>query len=66
MRTGAIVPNPLQAEPYDERWNARLDGSQRGLTCWFTGTGHSEPTLPAGTTLPAVRDWILDRLASDP
>lgn len=66
VRTGDIVPNPLQLEYYDERWNARPDGTQTGLTCWFSATPHSEPTLPAGLTLPRVRDWILDRLASDP
>jgi hypothetical protein len=65
VRTGDIVFNPLQLEYYDERWNVRLDGTQRGLTCWYSGTNHSEPTLPGGVTLPRVRDWILERLASD-
>lgn len=66
VRTGDVVPNPLQVEMYDERWNARLDGSQRGLWCHWSATLHSEPTLPAGVTLPFVRDWILGRLATDP
>ncbi len=65
VRTGDIVPNPLQIELYDERWNSRLDGSRRGLTCHYSETLHGEPTLPTGVTLPLVRDWILDRLASD-
>jgi len=66
VRTGDVVPNLLQFEMYDERWNARLDGSQRGLTCYFSGTPHLEPTLPTGSTLPLVRDWMLARLATDP
>ena len=65
VRTGDIVPNPFELEEYDERWNARLDGSTDGLTCYFSASSHSEPIQPTGTTLPFVRDWILQRLASD-
>lgn len=65
VRTGDIVINPLQFEEYDERWNARLDGSTTGLWCYYSNSLHLEPTLPTGTTLPFVRDWILGRLASD-
>ena len=65
VRTGDVVINPLQFEEYDERWNARLDGSTVGLTCYFSNSSHMEPTLPTGTTLPFVRDWILGRLAND-
>jgi len=65
VRTGDVVVNPLQFEPYDERWNARLDGSTRGMTCYFSNSSHLEPTLATGTTLPFVRDWILGRLATD-
>jgi hypothetical protein len=65
VRTGAVIPNPLELEAYDERWNARLDGSTDGLTCHHSGTSHTEPILPTGVTLPFVRDWILARLATD-
>ncbi len=36
-----------------------------GLTCYYSNSGHLEPTLSTGTTLPVVRDWILERLAAD-
>lgn len=65
VRTGDIVPNPLEFEEYDERWNARLDGTTRGLTCHYSASSHTEPILPSGATLPFVRDWILQRLAAD-
>ena len=67
VRSGDVLPNPanpLQLIPYDERWNARPDGSTTGLTCHFSGTPHSEVAAP-GATLALVQAWILARLAED-
>ncbi|MDJ0973762.1 MAG: hypothetical protein QNJ98_04825 [Planctomycetota bacterium] len=65
VRSGALIVNP--ANPftlieYDERWNARLDGSTTGLTCVFSGTDHSEVAQAGGTTLAGAQAWILARL----
>jgi hypothetical protein len=58
--------NPIQLIPYDERWNARVDGSTTGLTCVFSGTPHAEVAQPGGVTLAGVQAWILARLAAGP
>lgn len=66
VRSGDVLPNPqnlLQLIEYDERWNARPDGSTTGLTCYFSGTNHGEVAAP-GTTLTLVQTWILARLAA--
>lgn len=68
VRSGDVLPNPanpLQLIEYDERWNARLDGSTTGLTCVFSGTNHTEVAAPGSVTLGAVQTWILARLGSD-
>lgn len=65
VRSGDVVPNPanpLQLIPYDERWNARPDGTTTGLTCYFSGTPHAEVAAP-GPTLTQVQAWILAQLA---
>lgn len=67
VRSGDVLPNPanpFQFIEYDERWNARPDGSVTGLTCHFSGTPHAEVAAP-GVTLTLVEAWILTRLASD-
>lgn len=66
VRSGEIALNPFQPEPYDERWNARTDGTQVGLTCHYSATSHAEVHAAAGATMALVAAWILDRLASDP
>ena len=50
---------------YDRHWNARTDGGTDGLWCHFAGTQHNEVVNPLGNTFAFVRDWILDRLATD-
>ena len=68
VRAASLIPNPanpIQLIPYDERWNARLDGSTTGLTCYYSGRTHTEAGAP-GLTLNAVQAWMLARLASDP
>ena len=52
-------------EPYDEKWNVRLDGTVSGLSCFWTGTDHDEVRRTNGTTYPQVINWIRTRLASD-
>jgi hypothetical protein len=67
--TGALALDPddlTQVLRYDERWNARLDGSTTGLFTYYSGTAHSEPVLPpdfGGWTLQRVRDWLVERLS---
>ena len=66
VRSGDVLPNPanpFQLIEYDERWNARPDGSTTGLTCYFSGTPHLEVASP-GPTLTLVQAWILARLAA--
>ena len=65
VRSGDVVinpANPLQLIPYDERWNARPDGTTTGLACYYSGTPHAEVASP-GPTLTQVQAWILTRLA---
>ena len=68
--TADMVPspaNPFVFQRYDTRWNARLDGTTTGLTPLYAAVAHGEPALPpaqGGTTLVAVRDWVLARLAT--
>jgi hypothetical protein len=68
--TGALVPDLVhagRARRYDERWNARFDGTTTGLARYFSGTAHSEPALHpdlGGRTLLLVRDWLVERLAT--
>ena len=52
-------------EPYDEKWNARLDGSLTGLSCYWSNTTHNETREANGTTYPVVINWIRERLALD-
>jgi len=69
VRSGDQLVNPAnitQLVEYDERWNARLDGSTTGLTCHFSGTPHGEVALAGGTTMAGVQAWILARLAAAP
>jgi hypothetical protein len=56
-------PVLLLGEPFDERWNVRLDGSFTGMYCYHSATDHSEVAESGGTTYPVVRDWILAGLA---
>ncbi len=66
VRSGDVILDPLnlpQLIEYDERWNARIDGTTTGLTCVYSGTNHSEVAVAGGTTLAAVQAWILTRLA---
>ncbi|MDF1699925.1 MAG: hypothetical protein P1V36_02020 [Planctomycetota bacterium] len=56
--------NPPQLIPYDDRWNARPDGTTGGLTCYYSGLSHLEAGSP-GVTLNAVQAWMLARLAAD-
>jgi hypothetical protein len=65
VRSGDVVPNPLQFEMYDERWNGRLDGSVVGLDCYASDTDHLEVQSASGATLAFVRDWILSRLEAE-
>ena len=65
VRSGDVILDPANLPnviPYDERWNARPDGTTGGLTCHFSGTPHAEVAAP-GVTLNAVQAWILNRLA---
>lgn len=69
VRSGDVLPdpsNPFQWVEYDERWNARLDGSTTGLACHYSGTGHGEVALAGGLTLARVEAWILERLSAGP
>jgi hypothetical protein len=52
----------LDPEPFDEKWNARLDASFTGLFCYYSATSHNEVRRTNGTTYPVVIGWILDRL----
>ena len=52
-------------EPYDEKWNARIDGTLTGLSCYWSGTDHNEVRRIDGTTYPVVINWILGGLATD-
>ena len=63
VRSGETAP--FSSEPFDEHWNLRSDGTAVGFTCLFTGTAHTEVFDASGTTVPVVRDWILERLAAD-
>lgn len=65
VRSGEVSPNPFQSEPYDERLNARTDGTQTGLACLWSDTSHSEVHDPGGSTMATVTAWILERLAAD-
>lgn len=53
---------PLASEPYDERWNARTDGSLTGLHCYFSATNHSEVHSTTGSTYPIVLSAMLSAL----
>lgn len=66
VRSADLIPNPanpLQLIPYDERWNARPDGTTGGLTCVYSGLNHAEAALAGGVTIAGVQAWILARLA---
>jgi hypothetical protein len=66
--TGAVVVGADgTVQRYDERWNARLDGTTFGLWVHYSGSAHSEPTLPpdyGGWSLSVVRDWLVERLGT--
>jgi hypothetical protein len=67
VRSGELVINPAnltQFIPYDERWNARTDGTTTGLTCVYSGLGHSEAALAGGITMTGATNWILAQLAT--
>ena len=49
-------------ERFDDRWNARLDGSLGGLFCYYSGGSHTEVRETTGSTYPFVIDWLRDRL----
>jgi hypothetical protein len=66
VRSGGVIlnpANPLQLIEYDERWNARADGTTTGLTCVFSGTTHTEVAAPGSPTLGAAQAWIVAQLA---
>jgi len=67
VRSGDVVLDPQnlgQFIQYDERWNARTDGSTTDLTCVFSNTLHAEVATAGGTTLAGVQAWILSELGT--
>ncbi len=67
VRSAELVINPAnltQFIPYDERWNARTDGTTTGLTCVYSGLGHAEAAIAGGLTMTGATNWILTQLAT--
>lgn len=65
VRAGQTALGALSGEPYDEKWNARLDGTFTGLACYYANSTHREVRETTGTTYPVVLEWILTGLALD-
>lgn len=55
---------PLGGEAYDEKWNARTNGTFTGMSCYYSGTSHSEVHSPLDTTYPIVFDSVLGALSA--
>ena len=67
VRSGELILDPAnlpQLVPYDERWNARTDGTTTDLTCVYSGLGHSEVAIWGGITMTGATNWILTQLAT--
>ncbi len=67
VRSGAMILNPnniTQLIEYDERWNARTDGSTTNLTYVFSNTPHAEVATAGGTTMAGVQAWITNELGT--
>lgn len=55
--------SPLGGEWYDERWNARADGTTTGLYYYYAATSHGAVHATGSPTLSLVRTWLRARLA---
>lgn len=60
IRSGEMPP--FASENYDEKWNIRDNGTQDGLSCYYSGTSHNEVHQPGGTTIPIVKNWLISKL----